>query len=623
MRNNFFKVVFLTFIFTTLSFGISFTNVHASGNNSLVTTEYTLYDNLTSIEQENLIEKVPTSSVTHDKENFKLVFKKADSATNSILPTNNTKLELPQKISKTSSNTLPKTGAMKNNILISLLGFSVLVLVLFLLIWKRKHLKTFLSLLIVLGGSNFFTNYDEAHADEGILPTVDSTILTKGSNYTPNVDLAGYKYIGYLHTYSNDNKPFVKEGQVIVKYKDSNGDTLSKDIILKGNIGDSYAAEQKSFEGYTFKNVIGNTSGSFTEAPQTVTFIFKKSPIPTSTVTASYQDTDDNKLSEDITLTGAIGDTYTADKKTFEGYTFKNVIGNISGKFEETPQTVTFIFEKNPIPTSTVTISYQDTDGNKLSEDIILTGAIGDSFTADKKTFEGYTFKEVQGNQTGTFSNENAPVKFVYTLNPGSVNISVSTDNIDDIWVVKADGTSGFVKPIGYVLSSNHNIKLDLEETLTGKIGSDFKMNTAFPYPLDSNILTLDIVYNDGTTNQIVDGNGTYLMLSENQIIPSKYEKGTQQIKYEIFWAAQSDERIKTEIMKLDSLNDINIYSFKYKNDVTDTTFVGVMAQELVRRYDYALITDSNGFYRVNYSALGLKMVTMDQYKRNPLSIIK
>ncbi|NSN24330.1 MucBP domain-containing protein, partial [Enterococcus faecalis] len=361
MRNNFFKVVFLTFIFTTLSFGISFTNVHASGNNSLVTTEYTLYDNLTSIEQENLIEKVPTSSVTHDKENFKLVFKKADSATNSILPTNNTKLELPQKISKTSSNTLPKTGAMKNNILISLLGFSVLVLVLFLLIWKRKHLKTFLSLLIVLGGSNFFTNYDEAHADEGILPTVDSTILAKGSNYTPNVDLAGYKYIGYLHTYSNDNKPFVKEGQVIVKYKDSNGDTLSKDIILKGNIGDSYAAEQKSFEGYTFKNVIGNTSGSFTEAPQTVTFIFEKSPIPTSTVTASYQDTDGNKLSDDITLTGAIGDSYTADKKIFEGYTFKNVIGNISGKFEETPQTVTFIFEKNPIPTSTVTVSYQDT----------------------------------------------------------------------------------------------------------------------------------------------------------------------------------------------------------------------------------------------------------------------
>ncbi|MGC3053982.1 MucBP domain-containing protein, partial [Enterococcus faecalis] len=85
-----------------------------------------------------------------------------------------------------------------------------------------------------------------------------------------------YKYIGYLHTNSNDNKPFVKEGQVIVKYKDSNGDTLSKEIILKGNIGDSYAAEQKSFEGYTFKKVIGNTSGSFTEAPQTVTFIFEK-----------------------------------------------------------------------------------------------------------------------------------------------------------------------------------------------------------------------------------------------------------------------------------------------------------------------------------------------------------
>ncbi|MBM9831477.1 hypothetical protein IAG15_09740 [Enterococcus faecalis] len=67
MRNNFFKIVFLTFMFTALSFGTSFTNAHASPNDSLVTTQYTLYDNLTSIEQENLIEKVPTSTVTHDK----------------------------------------------------------------------------------------------------------------------------------------------------------------------------------------------------------------------------------------------------------------------------------------------------------------------------------------------------------------------------------------------------------------------------------------------------------------------------------------------------------------------------------------------------------------------------
>ncbi|NSU16079.1 MucBP domain-containing protein [Enterococcus faecalis] len=488
MRNNFFKVVFLTFIFTTLFFGISFTNVHASGNNSLVTTEYTLYDNLTSIEQENLIEKVPTSSVTHDKENFKLVFKKADSATNSILPTNNTKLELPQKISKTSSNTLPKTGAMKNNILISLLGFSVLVLVLFLLIWKRKHLKTFLSLLIVLGGSNFFTNYDEAHADEGILPTVDSTILTKGSNYTPNVDLAGYKYIGYLHTYSNDNKPFVKEGQVIVKYKDSNGDTLSKDIILKGNIGDSYAAEQKSFEGYTFKNVIGNTSGSFTEAPQTVTFIFEKSPIPTSTVTASYQDTDGNKLSEDITLTGAIGDSYTADKKIFEGYTFKNVIGNISGKFEETPQTVTFIFEKSPIPTSTVTVSYQDTDGNKLSEDIILTGTVGDSYTADQKIFEGYTFDSVQGSSTGTYLNESQTVVFIYKKEPVLGNITLKQSGF-----INATNR-GYIKPnfykVTYYDKAGNILKTEKidkdttlsDETISTNVGSEYTVYSKITY---------------------------------------------------------------------------------------------------------------------------------------------
>ncbi|HCT9192602.1 TPA: MucBP domain-containing protein [Enterococcus faecalis] len=488
MRNNFFKIVFLTFIFATLSFGTSFTNAHASANDSLVTTEYTLYDNLTSIEQENLIEKAPTSTVTHDKENFKLVFKKADSVTNSILPINNTKLELPQKISKTSSATLPKTGAMKNNILISLLGFSVLILALFLLIWKRKYLKTFLSLLLVLGGSNLFITYDEAHANEGMLPTIDSTILTKGSNYTPNVDLAGYKYIGYLHTYSNDNEPFEKEGQVIVKYKNSNGDTLSKDIILKGNIGDSYVAEQKSFEEYTFKNVIGNTSGKFTEALQTVTFIFEKKPLITGNITVSYQDTNGNKLSEDITLTGAIGDSYTADKKTFDGYTFKNVIGNISGKFEKKPQTVTFIFEKNPIPTSTVTVSYQDTDGNKLSEDIILTGTIGDSYTADKKTFDGYTFDTVKGSSTGTYLNESQTVVFIYKKEPVPGNITLKQSG----FINATD--RGYIKPnfykVTYYDKAGNILKTEeidknttlSDETISTNVGSEYTVYSKVTY---------------------------------------------------------------------------------------------------------------------------------------------
>ena len=81
------------------------------------------------------------------------------------------------------------------------------------------------------------------------------------------------------------------------------------------------------------------------------------------------------------------------------------------------PHKLLLLFLKNPIPTSTVTVSYQDTDGNKLSDDIILTGAIGDSYTANKKTFEGYTFDTVQGSITGTYLNEAQTVVFIYKKN--------------------------------------------------------------------------------------------------------------------------------------------------------------------------------------------------------------
>jgi len=51
---------------------------------------------------------------------------------------------------------------------------------------------------------------------------------------------------------------------------------------------------------------------------------------------------------------------------------------------------------------------------------------------------------------------------------------------------------------------------------------------------------------------------------------------------------------------------DLPLYSFEYKN--RPGTFIGVMAQDVLKVKPSAVILGSDGFYRVNYEALGIEM---------------
>ncbi|MBU5895170.1 MucBP domain-containing protein, partial [Vibrio cholerae O1] len=67
-------------------------------------------------------------------------------------------------------------------------------------------------------------------------------------------------------------------GNVIVSYVDESGNKLSDDVVLTGNIGENYNSEQKTIDGYTFKEVQGNPTGSFTDQEQVVTYVYSKVP---------------------------------------------------------------------------------------------------------------------------------------------------------------------------------------------------------------------------------------------------------------------------------------------------------------------------------------------------------
>ncbi|MCW2281964.1 MucBP domain-containing protein [Lactococcus lactis] len=206
-------------------------------------------------------------------------------------------------------------------------------------------------------------------------------------------------------------------GDVTVKYVDTDGNKISDDVVKTGNVGDSFNTEQKVIDGYTFKEVQGNASGTFTDQAQTVTYIYTKDPVAGGDVTAKYVDTDGNKISDDVVKTGNIDDPFNTEQKVIDGYTFKEVQGNASGTFTDQAQTVTYIYTKDPVAGGDVTTKYVDTDGNKISYDVVKLGNVGDAYTTEQKMIDGYTFKEVQGNASGTFTDQAQAVTYVYTKN--------------------------------------------------------------------------------------------------------------------------------------------------------------------------------------------------------------
>lgn len=81
-----------------------------------------------------------------------------------------------------------------------------------------------------------------------------------------------------------------------------------------------------------------------------------------------------------------------------------------------------------------------------------------------------------------------------------------------------------------------------------------------------------------------------------------------------------SDRRLKTDIRYLRTTADgIRLYAFRYRG-ADPTTYVGVMAQDLLgTEYAAAVILGTDGYYGVDYARLGLRMLTWDEWSSAPV----
>ncbi|EAG9261680.1 cell wall anchor protein [Listeria monocytogenes] len=302
---------------------------------------------------------------------------------------------------------------------------------------------------------------------------------------------------------------------VTVKYVDGDGNELATSDTLNGKIDATYQSTAKSITGWTVKTTPTNANGVFTNANQTVTYVYEKAD--GAPVTVKYVDGDGNELTTSDTLNGKIDAPYQSTAKSITGWTVKTTPANANGVFTNTNQTVTYVYEK--ADGAPVTVKYVDGDGNELATPDTLNGKIDAPYQSTAKSLSGWTIKTTPTNATGVFTNSNQTVTYVYEKADGA---PVTVKYVD------ADGNE-------LATPDTLNGKLDTSYTATAKNLSGWKL-TATPanangvFTTDNQTVTFiyakqeDDPKKEDTTpsNTKPDKNKTAIKINENKPKASK-----------------------------------------------------------------------------------------------------
>ena len=215
-------------------------------------------------------------------------------------------------------------------------------------------------------------------------------------------------------------------GVVNVNWVDTAGKPLQISETLSGKPGTDYTAEQKTIEGYTFKEMKTGSAaatGKFEESVKTVTFVYAADVY--GELDVYHVDTDGKPLRPTVHQSGKKDTEYNAGGwKTIEGYTkkaLKDGSAAESGKYTDGKLAVTYVYTKDPTPTTgMVQVNYVNESNKVITPSVLLSGATGNNYTTEQKDLSdaGYTYKGMltgSAAASGKFTDGILTVTYVYT----------------------------------------------------------------------------------------------------------------------------------------------------------------------------------------------------------------
>ena len=250
---------------------------------------------------------------------------------------------------------------------------------------------------------------------------------------------------------------YIKKAKVIVEHIDQTpgheGEKLAEDETIEGHENDEYETSEKQIDGYNYiartdnwkgiMEITKNEDGSY-QIEIKVTYYYKKQA---GGVREKHIDIHTDEVLAEETHTGNVGDDYDIPSREFENYEVveDRLPANSKGQMAEEEIEVVYYYRQ----LAQVKVEYIDIQtGEKLTEDEIIKGYVGDEYETEEKQFDQYDLVEQPSNATGKMEQEEIVVQYYYNR--------------------KAEVEVNYIeKDTGYELQE--------KETIKGYVGDDYE----------------------------------------------------------------------------------------------------------------------------------------------------
>ncbi|QIL50005.1 BspA family leucine-rich repeat surface protein [Weissella coleopterorum] len=220
------------------------------------------------------------------------------------------------------------------------------------------------------------------------------------------------------------------------------------------NVG-LHAVGEKDLNGYEYlggwRNIgagtVDNPAGENSWSSENFMRFFDRSkdagtyvwdPRKADDVTVRYVDENNNYLEKPIVIQGNVGDPYSTKQKVFEGYTFHDVQGDVSGRLTDSVKPIIYTYYKNN--GSNHTVNFYDMNGKKIADQINRTGTYQDSYDLTDQVNKTLAALKAKGYQSvsnygvikGNFGKVHDGAGYILTKLPASEVGTVKANYVDE-----------------------------------------------------------------------------------------------------------------------------------------------------------------------------------------------
>ena len=294
--------------------------------------------------------------------------------------------------------------------------------------------------------------------------TLSGKIGEKYSVSPKSEGLGFYKYIKTVGapsgTYNKESKTIIfyyelKDTNVIIKYVDENNNDLVPEEKGTGKINSKYTANAKTEQNDSiFKkyNLESEPVQSIILSGTNENIIVFRYSLKKATIKVHYYEIDtNNKLSEDIELSGKVGEEYTTLSKKIDNWELVAIPENAKGILDLENEDVIYYYQK---VNGKLTINYIDDNGNTLlpSEEFIK--QTGTDYQTETKTIENYELSKVIGNEKGIYTKEDSVVTYVYEYVMGQGDMKDPIEEKPYTGITETNNTLDYILASSSLLSA-------------------------------------------------------------------------------------------------------------------------------------------------------------------------